>query len=112
MPKSIFIIFSDYTFETNKASEKLRLAVGLTLNDENILNLVFLGNSCHVLQELDKSKANMKPAFKHVKMLAELDAKFYVEDAGNFSISNNIKYQSIKPPEFIDLLDKANVVIH
>lgn len=112
MAKSIFIIFTDYTFGTNKASEKLRLAVGLTLNDENNLNLVFLGNSCRVLQELDKSKANMKPVVKHIKMLAELDAKFYVEDAANFSITNNIKYQSIKVLDFVDLLDRANIVIH
>lgn len=112
MSKNIFIIFSDYPFGTNKTSEKLRLAVGLTLNDENNLNLVFMGNSRYVLQELDETKTNIKPIFKHIEMLAELDAKFYVEEDGNFSIINNIEYQSIRAYEFNELLDKADVVIH
>lgn len=86
--------------------------MGLTLNDENILNLAFMGNSRYVLQELDETKTNIKPIFKHIEMLAELDAKFYVEEGGNFSIINNIEYQSIRAYEFNDLIDKADVVIH
>ena len=112
MSKNVFIVFSDYPFGTNKVSEKLRLAVGLTLNDDNILSLIFLGHSIYALQELNETKANMKPISKHIEMLAELDIQFYVVDGDNFSISNNLKYQSIHANEFNDFLDSADVIIH
>tara|TARA_Y100000031_G_C7988638_1_gene278078 strand:+ start:231 stop:569 length:339 start_codon:yes stop_codon:yes gene_type:complete len=112
LSKNIYVVFSDYPFGTNKTSEKLRLAVGLTVNDENILNIVFLGNARYALQELHETTSNMKPVFKHIEMLADLNAKFYVETGNNFSILNKIECQSIKTYELNDLLDKADVVIH
>tara|TARA_Y100000294_G_scaffold18333_1_gene15896 strand:+ start:209 stop:580 length:372 start_codon:yes stop_codon:yes gene_type:complete len=112
LSKNIFVFFADFPFGTNKTSEKLRLLVGLTLNDENVLNLVFLGNSRYALQVLDETKTELKPVYKHLEMLATLDAKFYVEDGVNFSIINNFKYESIQASEVNNLLDKADVVIH
>ena len=112
MSKNIFAFFADCPFGSNKTSEKLRLLVGLTLNDENVLNLVFLGNSRYVLQVLDETKTDLKPVYKHLEMLATLDAKFYVEGGDNFSIIKNFKYENIQASEVNNLLDKADVVIH
>lgn len=112
MTKNIYIIFSDYPFGTNKTSEKLRLIVGLALNDENVLNLVFMGNSRYALQKLDETKKNTKPVFKHIDMLMQVGAKFYVEKGGCFSIIPDIKAQKIQTHELNDLIDEADLIIH
>lgn len=112
MQKQIFVVLTDYPFGTNRLAEKLRMSVGLTLDDGNVLNLVFLGRARHALQELDEKEIGMNPITKHVEMLSQLKASFYVEEGGNFSFKKDINFKSLKRPDVDALLDLADVVIH
>ena len=112
MSKSVFVVLSDYPLGTNRTSEKLRMALGLTLNDDNAVSLVFLGKARHALAELDEPAAGMQPVNKHVAMLARLKASFYVEAGGAFPMLKEIKPVFIQPSEVDMLLDKADVLIH
>lgn len=88
------------------------MAVGMTLCDENILNLVFLGNSRHALNKIEDEKSKLKPISKHIEMLSELEAKFYVESGDGFSYSEKIEHQKIETNQVDSLIEKADVVIH
>ena len=112
MQKQIFVVLTDYPFGTNRLAEKLRMSVGLTLDDGNVLNIVFLGRARHALQELDEKEIGMNPITKHVEMLSQLKASFYVEEGGNFSFKKDINFKSLKRPDVDSLLDSADVVIH
>lgn len=112
MEKRIFLVFTDHPFGTNKTSEKLRMALGLFLNNDNKLHLLFLGNSRFALQELDEDKAHLKPITKHIEMLAELETAFYVESGGDFSFLNGFDFKSVLRSEVDRLLDTADMVIH
>jgi len=112
MKKGVFVILNDYPLGTNRTSEKLRMALGLTLNDDNAVTLVFLGNARHALENLDEAAANMQPVGKHVAMLARLKAAFYVEAGGAFAVRKEINPVYIQPSEVDQLLDKADVLIH
>ncbi len=112
MQKQIFVVFADHPFGTNRLSEKLRMSVGFTLNDENTINLVFLGDARHVLRELDEKEIGMNPVTKHVDMLSRLKASFFVEDGGDFDFKQNINFTPLKRSELDALIDSADVVIH
>lgn len=112
MQKQIFIVLTEYPFAAERLSEKLRMSVGLTLNDDNAINLVFLGNSRYALQELDGNEIGMNPVTKHVDMLPQLKAAFYVEEGGNFSFKSGIDFKPLKRLDVDKLLDSADVVIH
>lgn len=88
------------------------MAVGLLLNDDNKLNLVFLGNSRFALQGLDEDEAKLKPITKHIEMLAQFKAVFYVESGGDFSFLDGFDFQNVPRSEVDKLLDTADIVIH
>lgn len=112
MQKQIYILFTDYPFGTNRLAEKLRMSVGLTLDDGNVLNLVFLGRARHALRELDEKEISMNPITKHVDMLSQLKASFYVEEGSDFSFIKNLDLKPLKRLDVDALLDRADVVIH
>jgi len=112
MQKQIYVVLTDYPFGTNRLSEKLRMSVGFTLNDNNKINLVFLGKARYALQELDEKEIPMNPVTKHVDMLSQLKASFFVEEGGSFSFKQDIDYRPLKRSELDALIGSADVVIH
>jgi len=112
MQKQIFVVLTDYPFGTNRLAEKLRMSVGFTLNDENTINLVFLGNARYALQELDENEIGMNPITKHVEMLSMLKPTLFVEEGGNFNFKQDIDFKPLKRSELDALIDSADVVIH
>ena len=112
MQKQIFVVFTDYPFGTNRLAEKLRMSVGFTLNDNNKINLVFLGNARHALRELDEKEIGMNPVTKHIDMLSQLKASFFVEEGGGFGLKQNMDFKPLKRSELDALIDSADVVIH
>lgn len=111
MGKEVFILFSEYPFGTDRFSEKLRMAVGLTLIDENSLNLVFLKNSRNALGELDETAIDMNPISKHIKMLSELGAKFFVEKGEDCNYLDGLKPDSFETNGLEPLIEMADLVI-
>lgn len=112
MQKQIFVVLTGYPFGTNRLAEKLRMSVGFTLNDDNAINLVFLGNARQALREPDEKEIGMNPVTKHLDMLSRLKASFYVEEGGGFSVKQNIDFKPLKRSELDALIDSADVVIH
>lgn len=112
MEKQIYVVFTEYPFGTNRMSEKLRMSVGFTLNDDNGVNLVFLGKARHALTGLDEKEARMNQITKHLNMLAELKASFFVEEGGGFNLMPGINHKLIKGSEVDGLLDSADTVVH
>lgn len=102
--KEICVVFAGPSLDTEKASEKLRMTVGLTLNDDNAVRVLFLGGS---------RKAEPKGEIaKHVEMLAELKVPLFVEEGGGFSLLAEEKYKRIKRSQVEEFFDKADVVIN
>jgi hypothetical protein len=112
MNKKVCVIFSDYPMGTNKTSEKLRMTLGLTLNDDNEVSLVFLGNSRRALGDLDEKEANMQPVGKHLLMISRMKGKIFVEDGDVWPVSDGLKPTAISRAELKGMLDNANVLLH
>jgi hypothetical protein len=54
----------------------------------------------------------MNPVSKHIEMLAELKASFFVEEGGDFRFMQGIDHKPLKRSEVDSLLDSADAVIH
>ncbi len=108
MEKEICVVLTDYTKGDSLFSEKLRMAVGLTINDDLSIKALFLGNARHALEEIDES-TEIK---KHVETLSMMHAEIFVEEGGEYSIPPSIKYKNIPPSEVGKIIGKADIVIH
>jgi hypothetical protein len=112
MSKRVCVIFNEFPLGTNKTSEKLRMALGLTLNDDNEVSLVFLGNSRRALVELDEKEANMLPVGKHLLMIVKMKGKIFAEEGGSWSVMDGLNPTTIGRAELNAMMDKANVLLH
>lgn len=112
--KKIAVLFTGSPLGTNLTGEKLRMSLGLTLNDENEVHLIFMGNARHALERLDEAAAHMQPVNKHVAMLARLGARFHVEAGGGFGYIPEAaaKMKSIQPSDAGALINEADAFIH
>lgn len=112
--KKIAVLFTGSPLGSNLTGEKLRMGLGLTLNDGNEVNLLFMGNARRALEKLDEAAAHMQPVNKHVAMLARLGARFHVEAGGDFSYLPEVaaKMKIIQQPEAGSLINDADAFIH
>ncbi|MBI5638709.1 MAG: DsrE family protein [Nitrospinae bacterium] len=112
--KKIAVLFTGLPLGTNHAGEKLRMSLGLMLNDGNEVHLLFMGNGRRALEKLDEAAAHMHPVNKHVAMLARLGARFHVEDGGGFGYLPEVaaKMKIIQAPEAGALINDADAFIH
>ncbi len=110
--KNIVVLFTGAPLGDNRLGEKLRMSLGLTLNDDNALKLVFMGKARHALEKLDEKAAHMQPVNKHVSMLARLGAKFYVESGGGFNYLPEVKAETVGGADAAALIRQADALIH
>ncbi len=112
--KKIAVLFTGSPLGTNLTGEKLRMSLGLTLNDENEVHLLFTGNGRRALEKLDEAAAHMQPVSKHVTMLARLGATFHVEAGGGFGYLPEVaaKMKIIQPADAGALINEADAFIH
>ncbi|MBI5178373.1 MAG: DsrE family protein [Nitrospinae bacterium] len=112
MRKNVFVVFDGFPLGTNRTAEKLRMALGLVLNDHNAVNLLFIGNGRQVLGPLDEAAVKLNPLTKHLTMLSKMKAAFHVE-AGSAVPGAEAYAPNTVPADGIKaLLDTADAVIH
>lgn len=111
MKKNIFVVFSGYPLAGNRFAEKLRMALGLTLNDDNAVNLLFLGGARRALGTLNESAAGMLPVAKHTAMMTRLGVKFHAEE-GDAAYAPGLKINPVRLADAAGLLNNADVIIH
>jgi len=113
LDKEIVLLFAEAPFGSNHFSEKLRMALGLSLLDENRLTLIFMDASSYALGKLDEASAGLNPISKNINMLLQLGASLFAESDDSFSYSDEItgKVKSINAGDVEPLLEKADVVI-
>ncbi len=112
--KKVAVLFTEFPLGTNSTGEKLRMSLGLTLNDDNEVHLLFMGKGRHALEALDESAAHMQPVNKHVSMLARLGARIYVETGGGFGYLPDAaaKLKVIQAADARALINEADAFIH
>jgi hypothetical protein len=94
-------------------SEKLRMSVGLKINDDISLNLLFLENSLPFLGKLAGSDADSAMIMKSLDMMTKLGVTIYAEK-GNYNKLNfldDIKPHFFEMREFEGLINKAKRII-
>jgi sulfur relay (sulfurtransferase) DsrF/TusC family protein len=111
MAKEVTIILSEYPFGTNRFAEKLRMGLGLTLNDDNSLNLVLVKNGRHALKGLDETAIGMNPITRTVKILADMGASIFAESGGGFDYLDSLDIDEINPDCLEPLLERSDIVI-
>lgn len=107
MKKNVFVVFTENASGNEKEEEKLRMALGMTLNDDNAVNLIFLGDARSALKG-----DGGQTATKHLSMLSRLKASFYVESDGDLEFLADIKPEEIDKSKVDSLLDRADIVVH
>jgi hypothetical protein len=112
MKKKVCVIFTGYPMGTNRTSEKLRMSLGLTLNDDNDISLVFLGDSRHSLSPVDESAANMAPITRHLQMISKMKGKLFIENGGDWPLASGLTPSLIGKPELTDMVKNADVLLH
>ncbi len=112
--KKIAVLFTEFPLGTNNTAEKLRMSLGLTLNDENEVHLLFMGNGRRALEKLEESAAHMQPVNKHVSMLARLGARMHVETGDGFGYLPDVaaKMKVIQAADAGALISEADAFIH
>ncbi len=111
MVKKVALLFSDYPFGTSRFSERLRMALGLSLNDDNSLSLIFLKNSRHALGRIDESAIGTGAIQKNVDMLIEMGASLFVENGDGFDYLDSYQKKMNKFDSLEPLIADADVVI-
>ena len=110
MKKEVFVVFDEYPFGTNHLSEKLRMSLGLTINDNISLNLLFLEKGKQALNLKDSSSMT-KDILKNINMLNEMGAKFYIE-SGDTPPLENIAPETFSRDGLEKVFDNADIIIN
>jgi sulfur relay (sulfurtransferase) DsrF/TusC family protein len=77
--KKIVVIISKPPFNTIRSSEALRCAVGLTLEDENRVSVLFLGDGALTASSLTTKRAEELGWRKHIETLEMMEAELVAE---------------------------------
>lgn len=110
--KKVLVLVKRPPFGSEHAGEALRLAVGLTLADNNEITVALVGDGVGLLRELDPSAIAALEVKKHLDALQMLGVKLVAEaeslEAGDIRQS---RAQSISHRDLLRLIDEAEVVI-
>jgi len=112
MKKEVFVVLNEYPFGTNHLAEKLRMSLGLTINSNISLNLVFLDKGKNGLRKLDEAAVGIGDITKNINMLSEMGAKFFVEDGGDTFQLDNITPESFLSGELEKVINNADIIIN
>lgn len=112
--KKVAIIISALPFNTMRNSEALRCAVGLTIEEENKVVVLFMGDGVWIAVSLDSIAAQKLALHKHVETLQMMDVEMMAEEEALVSRGLELTCQEIKakPRQAINqAIQSADVVI-
>ena len=78
--KKVAVIIRALPFNTSRNSEGLRCAVGLTIEDENKVCVLFIGDGVWTAASLDCPAAQERDLNKHVETLAMMEVELIAEE--------------------------------
>jgi sulfur relay (sulfurtransferase) DsrF/TusC family protein len=112
--KPVGVLFTRSPFESYKFSERLRMAVGLTLG-KNSVRIFFSGEGVFSLLKNDPQKFGMQPITKHIETLDMLKCPIFVleESLPQRGIGESITYPTKTLPRelFYNELSACEVLI-
>ena len=111
--EEVFVMFSEPLESIGLVSEKLRMSVGLKLNDDISLNLLFLKNSLPFLGKLEGENADTALIEKSLDMIIKLGTTIYAEkdNEADFVMHDFIKPSFFDPNEFKFIVNNAKRII-
>jgi tRNA 2-thiouridine synthesizing protein C len=112
--KKVVIIARTLPFNSIRNSEALRCAVGMTLEEENKVQVIFLGDGVWTAALLDSKAASSHDLGKHVETLEMMEAELVAEEEAlnERGIKVNREEINVKSRQAIDeAIKDADVVI-
>lgn len=115
MDDTVTVVITRTPFNTIRNSEALRMSVGLTLNEGNRVQVVFLGDGVYTLAPLKPQAVGSLEIEKHLEMLKLLNCRLIaekgaVETALTDTISNG-DVELLSGEEVQTIIRKSRTVI-
>jgi len=115
MADAVTVLITRTPFNTSRNSEALRMSVGLTLNDENSVQVLFLGDGVYMLTPLRPEVIGSLETEKHLEMLKLLNCRLVADEE---SVEDRLAGMDIresvelmKEAELYSLMNKSKTVI-
>ncbi len=112
--KNVAIIIRALPFNTIRNSEALRCAVGLTIEEENKIKVLFIDDGVFSAASLSCPAAQERDLPKHVETLKMMEVELIAEEEALVSRKLKISREeiTIKPRQVInEMISSADVVI-
>jgi len=112
--KRVSIIISALPFNTERNSEALRCAVGLTIEEENKIQVLFIDDGVWTAVSLDCKAAKNQELDKHVETLEMMEVELIAEEEALAERGIKVSRKGIvtKPREVINqVILEADVVM-
>ncbi|MDI6795249.1 MAG: DsrE family protein [bacterium] len=112
--KKVAIIIRALPFNTIRNSEALRCAVGLTIEEENKIQVLFIGDGVWTAASLDSKAVSSRDLGKHVETLEMMEAELIAEEEALAARGIKVSREEIatKPREGINqAIREADVVM-
>ncbi|MEW5768627.1 MAG: DsrE family protein [bacterium] len=93
--KKVAIIVRALPFNTIRNSEALRCAVGLTLEEENKISVIFMDDGVWTAASLDSKAALSRDLDKHVETLKMMEVEMMAEEEALASRGVKVSRQEI-----------------
>lgn len=111
--KNVAIVISALPFNTVRNSEGLRCAVGLTIEEENRVCVLFMGDGVWTAASLDCPAAQRRELHKHVETLNMMEVELIAEEEALVSRQLKISREEIttQPRQAINQVIKSSDVV-
>jgi sulfur relay (sulfurtransferase) DsrF/TusC family protein len=112
--KNVTVVIHALPFNTVRNSEGLRCAVGLTIEEENRIKVLFIDDGVWTAAFLDCPAAQEQDLHKHVETLKMMEVELIAEEEALVSRQLKISREeiTIKPRQVINqMIKSADVVI-
>jgi tRNA 2-thiouridine synthesizing protein C len=112
--KKVVIVVRALPFNTERNSEALRCAVGMTIEEENRIKVIFIDNGVWTAASLDSKAAQTHELDKHMETLCIMEVDLIAEDEALTDRGLKVSRKEIitKPRQSIDqTIKEADVVM-
>lgn len=112
--KKVAIVIQALPFNTMRNSEALRCAVGMTIEEENKIQVLFLDDGVWTAASLDCKAAKKQELDKHIETLGMMEVELIAEEEAlaKRGVKISRKELTTKPREVINqTIFEADVVI-
>lgn len=112
--KNVVVIIRNSPFNTVRNSEALRMSVGLTLEEDNKITILFIEDGVYLLRETNPNVISSGEIHKHIDTLRLLKHtlaadKESLDSRGIEKLKYNVEI--LTRTEILDTIAKADVVI-